>query len=187
MQLLRSWRTSLLLVILLSRGEDQQSQQHADTGQSEAILEAEALTHPDDDQGGQQGPQVDTDVEDGEAGVATRVVGSIKLTHQAGDVGLEVTVSHDDGCHAHIEPCLAAAQDQELTDGHHHGAQDHCDAVAQDAVGQASSQHRCHVDQRGVGSVDGERLVVALEECLGEVEHQQSPHAEVTEALPHLG
>lgn len=83
MQLLRSWRTPLLLVVLLSRGEDQQSQQHADAGESEAIFEAEALAHPDDDQGGQQGPHVDADVEDGKAGVATRVVGRVELAHQA--------------------------------------------------------------------------------------------------------
>ena len=145
------------------------------------------VAHLRTDGRGQQGPDIDADVEDGEAGVAAGVVIGVELADNRGDVGLEVAIAHDDGAHTHIEPGVSPPKDQEFADAHEDAAQDHRVAVTQQPVGNAATQHRSGVYQGGVGAVDAEGLGIAHGEGFDQVEGEEGAHAVVAEALPHLG
>ncbi len=126
-------------------------------------------------------------VEDREARVAAGVAGPVELADDGRDVGLEVAVADDDDAHPEVEHLGATGTDEELAEGHHHAAEDHGLAVAEDLVGDLAAGHRGGVDEGGVGAVDGERLVVPHQEGLGQVEDQEAAHRVVAKSLPHLG
>ena len=186
-QLLGIRRHGSVLVVLAAHPEGQGAEDHAEASQSESIMGAVDVAHLRTDRRGQQGPDIDADVEDGEAGVAAGVVIGVELADNRGDVGLEVAIAHDDGAHAHVEPGVGSPENQEFPDAHQDAAQHHRIAVAQKPVGNAAAQHRSGVHQGGVGSVNAEGLGIAHREGLDEVEGEEGAHAVVAEALPHLG
>src|SRR5207237_7958385 len=80
----------------LSRQEHAESEQHADAGGAEAVAPAKPLSEPAADETREHRADVDAGIEDGEAGVAPRIVAGVELADDGGDVRLEKTDADDD-------------------------------------------------------------------------------------------
>ena len=176
-----------VLVILPAEPEGEGTEDHAEAREGKAVLGAVDVADLRTHRGGQQGANIDADVEDGEAGIAAGIIIGVELADNRGDVGLEVAVAHDDGAHAHVEPGVGSPENEEFPDAHQDATEDHRIAVTQQAVGNPAAQHRSDIHQGSVGAVDAECLGIAHGEGFDQVKGEEGAHAVVAEALPHLG
>ena len=80
----------------LTPKESDQTQHHTDSCGTKTVSPTEGFPQPSAQQGCGKGTDVDPHIEDGEAGVAARVVFAVQLTDNGGNVGLKITDAHHD-------------------------------------------------------------------------------------------
>ncbi len=74
----------------------EQTDQHPDRGATKAPVPTDFFSQVSGDQRRKESSQIDAHVEEGEPGIAARVVLAIKLAHHHADAGLEKACADDD-------------------------------------------------------------------------------------------
>ena len=163
------------------------AERHADTGAGKAQVPVHPLGKVACDEWPQRRAQVDAHVEDGEAGVAPRVVPLVERTHDAAHVGLEqARADHDEG-ETDVEGWQRMERQGEVPQHDDDPAIQHAPVLAQPSVGDDPAEDGGGPDACGVGAVDRSRVPVIELEHVHHVEDEKGAHAVVAEALPHLG
>ena len=168
--------------------EDGCARNHADGGQAEAVVPAERLTDVAAQQRRHGSTEVDAHIEDRKTAIALVAAFGIERSNHRRDVRLEEAIAQD-------QQGQCGVKRQTVFDGHHEVARCHQQAAEyhrspgpQKTIRQHAAEERRHVHQRSVGAIDRIGLAVpVLQEPLYHVKNEQSAHAVVAEALPHLG
>ncbi len=133
---------------------------------------------------------VDAHVEDGEAGIATRVVQRVQLADHGRDVRLEHAVTDDDRGQAQLEHVLVRNRNHEQAGRHEDGADQDRALITDDAVGHVAAEDGAGIHQREVGTVGevgtGLACRVAGIELADDVEDECPTNAIESEALPEF-
>ena len=179
----------------LAEDEENETDQHTETGEAEAVLPAIGLAEiAADDRRGRRA-DVNAHVEDGVGGIAAHVGAAVELADDHGDVRLQEARTHDDERQRHPEDvddriglaAIAFKSHEEVAERQQDGPEQDRLALADIAVRKIAADDGRDVDQRGVGTVDDRRFAVGEQPMLDEVEDQQGAHAVIGEALPHFG
>ncbi len=128
---------------------------HADAGGAEAVVPADALAERPADQRGEEGAEIDADIEDRIGAVAARIAGCIERADLRGDVGLECAVAEDQ--HQECQQEQRLERHHEMADRHQRSAEHHGAALAQHTVGQHAADQRREIDERGIEAIDVRR------------------------------
>ena len=169
-----------------------QTGSHTDSGQTEAPVEALHSPDPAGEQWAEQGTDIDAHVEDGEAGVTTRVVLGVELTQHDLCVGLHAAGADCDGDKANSQANHAGDECQgDVAKHDQDGGVEQCPLRAKDTVGNQRGNECGHVDKTAVSTDDGGSSTLvqaetALSGLVVHVESQDGLHAVEAEALPHF-
>lgn len=75
---------------------------------------------------------------------------------------------------------------KKVAEGQQNGAEQHCLALADIAVGQITADNRSNVDQCGIGTIDDRSFTISEQPVLDQIENQQGAHTVVRKTLPHF-
>ena len=169
-----------------------QADGHADGGEAEAPVEALHVPQQAGEQRAEQGADVDAHVEDGETGVAARVLAGVQLAEDDRRRGLQAA-----GAQGHEDQADGQAGDAGQHRQRNVAQHDQDRRVeqrllgTQEAVGDPRADQGGHVDQAAVRADEGGGdAAVHAQSAVGDgvvhVEDQDALHAVEAEALPHL-
>ena len=169
----------------------QHGEGHSHTGGAEAQMPVHLFAQEGADPGSQKGSDVDSHVENGEAGVPPRVVARVEVAHDSADVGLEEARADGHQSQADVEGEFGRDSQRVVAGGDDDPAHQDGAPLADEPVRHPSSGESQCVDGEGVQAVDGARFGRAHSHApAGGVDHEQDQersHAVIAEALPHLG
>src|SRR5207253_7754560 len=138
-------------------GELRDAEDHPEAGHGESEVPAEpridslaleetekdgALREESADERRDHRADVDAHVEDGEPGVATRIVLGVQSTHHGADVRFEATDADDDEREAEIQECRGRHGQREVAGRDDAAAEQYRLALAEEAVGDPASRQR---------------------------------------------
>ena len=133
-------------------------------------------------------PEVHAHIEDGETAIATMTARGIQRSDDRRNIRLEESVADNQQCQCDIKSHLTLDAHDHVTGGHQQSSDDDGNSLAQQTIGQHSSDERRHVNQSRIRAIHCVRAgVVVAEKPLHHVEDQQGSHAVVRESLPHFG
>lgn len=191
-QWVRRLLTGALNRFLAHQGVLGKAQEHADGSGAEAPVEALPAPHGGGEGGSQQATDVDAEVEDGEAGVATRIVAAVQLAEHDGGVRLHTTGTDGDEHEAERQTRVPGDGGQGNVAKHHHnGGVEQGSLRAEHAVSDECGRQAGEVYQATVGTHNGGRrgLVhaqAAAGDLVPHVVDDDGLHAVKGEAFPHL-
>ena len=87
--------------------------EHAESGQSKAVVPVDVLPDPSADQGREERAEIDPHVEDGEACVAALIAWRVNETYDRADVRFQQSCAEDDENQAGVKGRSAAGQEAE--------------------------------------------------------------------------
>src|SRR5262249_9526653 len=131
-----------------------QSERHADSGQSESPVPVDRLAHIPAGQRGQESADVDAHVKNREPGVAAMIVRTVKLAYHGADVRLQQSRADPDEPKPGIKRADLRKRHAEVAECDNNSAVENSAALAQDAVGDPATGQVGQVDQGRVQSVN---------------------------------
>ena len=139
-----------------------------------------------------KGTQIDSDVEDGKAGIAPRIMLAVKLPHHGAYVRLEQARSGNNQHQAQKKRHHAGKRHAEMTQRDDDATRQHSAARAEDLICNPTAGQREQINHACVEAVNSACLRRGKTQSVarnrrGHKQNQQRAHAVVAEPLPQLG